>query len=54
MTFELRDQIERRAAPQAEKDVGQLVTSFGKGFTILEAELERDLTGEEKVRWPAR
>jgi hypothetical protein len=32
-----------------EKDVGQLVTSFGKGFTVLEQELERDLTGEEKV-----
>ena len=34
---------------QVEKDVGQLVTSFGKGFTVLEQELERDLTGEEKV-----
>lgn len=34
---------------QAEKDVGQLVTSFGRGFTVLEKELECDLTGEEKV-----
>jgi violaxanthin de-epoxidase len=31
-----------------EKDVGQLVTSFGKGFTVLEQELEKDLTGEER------
>lgn len=29
--------------------MGQLVTSFGKGFTVLEAELQKDLTGEEKV-----
>lgn len=36
---------------QAEKDVEQLVTSFGKGFTVLEKELERDLTGEEEVRF---
>ena len=34
---------------QVEQDVGQLVTSFGKGFTVLEQELEKDLTGEERV-----
>lgn len=32
----------------AEKDVEGLVTSFGKGFTVLEKEFEKDLTGEEK------
>ena len=30
--------------------MGQFVTSFGKGFTVLEKELEKDLTNEEKVR----
>jgi violaxanthin de-epoxidase len=33
---------------EAERDVGQLVTSFGKGFTILEQEIAKDLTGEEQ------
>lgn len=41
---------EHLIAAQAEKDVGQFVTSFGKGFTVLEQELEKDLTGEEKVQ----
>ncbi len=44
------DATEHLFASQAEKDVGQFVTSFGKGFTVLEQELEKDLTGEEKVR----
>ena len=26
------------------------MTSFGKGFTIIEKEIEKDLTGEERVR----
>mmetsp|Transcript_20176 Transcript_20176/g.60860 ORF Transcript_20176/g.60860 Transcript_20176/m.60860 type:complete len:491 (+) Transcript_20176:281-1753(+) len=32
----------------AEKDLEQIFTSFGKGFTLLENEIANDITGEEK------
>ena len=44
------ERFAEREAREVEFDVESGLRSFGKGFTILEGDVQRALTGEEQVR----